>query len=115
MATALASLAPVAAATTCAHCGAGLADPQARFCCAGCAAARAVIDGLGLDQFYLRGRRYVVDRPLVPDAERPDLTPHVRVARDGSAALELFVDGLSCPACMWLIESVLARVQAVTR
>jgi len=112
--TAAALALPATSAAACAHCGTALGDDRARFCCAGCEAARAAIDGLGLDQFYLRRRVGAADRPLVPEAERPDLTPHVRVARDG-AAIELFVDGLTCPACMWLIESVLARVPEVTR
>ena len=105
--------APPQADAACAHCGAPLAAGAGRFCCAGCEAARAVIDGLGLDQFYRRRTLEAGARPLTPERDRPDLVPHVRIARDGTATLELFVDGLTCPACMWLIESVLARVPDV--
>ena len=41
------------ASTACAHCGALCAD-GARFCCAGCEGAHALIRGLGLDRFYAR-------------------------------------------------------------
>jgi len=37
------------ATAACAHCGAALAEPAARFCCTGCAAAHALVQGLGLD------------------------------------------------------------------
>ncbi|MCW5749065.1 MAG: heavy metal translocating P-type ATPase metal-binding domain-containing protein, partial [Alphaproteobacteria bacterium] len=104
-----------AATPACAHCGASVPAGGGRFCCAGCEAARAVIDGLGLDQFYRRRTLDARARPLTPERERPDLVPHVRTLADGTSTLELFVDGLTCPACMWLIESVLALVPGVTQ
>jgi hypothetical protein len=48
-------------------------------------------------------------------ADAPTFAPHVRSVARRRRRARLFVDGLSCPACLWLIESVLARVPAVTR
>ena len=102
-----------ASAAGCAQCGAPV-QLSARFCCAGCEAARAVIEGLGLDEFYQRRRADAAARPLTPEADRPDFARHVRSGCDGVARLDVFVDGLTCPACLWLIEAVLARVPEVT-
>ena len=45
-----------------------------------------------------------------PDvAERWDLSRYVADRTDGAHELTLAVDGLQCGACVWLIESVLAR------
>lgn len=94
----------------CAHCGAP-APRGGRFCCTGCAAAFETIQGLGLGRYY---RQRVLDpdrRAPRPDdgAPRRDLTAHVVGQPDGTQALSLAIDGLQCGACVWLIESVLAR------
>src|SRR5271165_4672754 len=98
----------------CAHCG--LPTPPGRlFCCPGCAAAYEIIQGLGLGQYY-RQRVLSPDlRAPRPDpVERWDLPGHVVTRTDGTHELGLAVDGLQCGACVWLIESVLARDPAVT-
>ena len=106
-----AALRPAAADyPACAHCGAP-APRAARFCCTGCAAAFETIQGLGLGRYY---RQRVLDpdrRAPRPDdgAPRRDLTAHVVSQPDGTQALSLAIDGLQCGACVWLIESVLAR------
>lgn len=95
----------------CAHCG--LPAPAGQlFCCPGCAAARTLIEQMGLGSYYR-------DRVLDPQARaprpepgfigsRPDLARHVAATPEGWE-LTLAVDGLQCGACVWLIESVLAR------
>jgi P-type Cu2+ transporter len=98
----------------CAHCGAP-ARPGTRFCCAGCAAAFETIQGLGLGRYY---RQRVLDpaarAPRPADAApRHDLAAHVLAHPDGTAELSLAIDGLQCGACVWLIESALAREPAV--
>jgi len=52
---------------------------------------------------------------LKPEEDAPaiDYEAHVRVDGKGIATLQLLVDGLHCAACVWLIESVLAKVDAV--
>ncbi|MCC7271674.1 MAG: cadmium-translocating P-type ATPase [Alphaproteobacteria bacterium] len=106
---------PAAAAAPpgCRHCGAPLpvdGAPTARFCCAGCAAARATVEGLGLDRFYDRFVSDAALRPLRPDPDaHVDAAAFARDRGDGTATIHLMVDGLHCAACIWLIESVLAR------
>jgi P-type Cu2+ transporter len=97
----------------CSHCGLPTA-PGRRFCCPGCAAAYEIIQGLGLGQYY---RQRLLDPALRaprPEAtERPDLARHIATRADGTHELTLAIDGLQCGACVWLIESVLAREPAV--
>ena len=93
------------ASTACAHCGA-LCPEEARFCCRGCETAHALITGLGLGRFYARLEGNA-PKPE-PDAPRHDLAARAR--REGETlALDLMVGGISCAACCWLIEQVLAR------
>ncbi|MCC6719691.1 MAG: cadmium-translocating P-type ATPase [Acetobacteraceae bacterium] len=98
----------------CAHCG-GATAPGERFCCAGCAAAFATIQELGLGRYYRDVvRDTLARRPLVDPTPRTDLARHVRSVAGGGHELNLAVDGLQCGACVWLIESVLARDPCVT-
>ncbi len=108
--------APAAAATTCIHCGTALAAGLAmggdgRFCCAGCAAAYALVAELGLGQFYRRRQALADARALRPGADdiHVDFAASVTQDEKGRSTLQLIVDGISCAACVWLIESVLAR------
>ena len=99
----------------CPHCGdtpqAGTADG---FCCPGCRAAYTIIHDMDLGQFYLRRTRpqKPLLRPLGMD--RHDLPAYATAAGNGHWRLYLMVDGLSCPACVWLIEAVLAQQTDVT-
>jgi Cu2+-exporting ATPase len=97
----------------CLHCGLPTAAGR-RFCCPGCAAAYETIQTLGLGQYY---RQRLLDPALRaprPEAtDRPDLARHIVARADGTHELTLAIDGLQCGACVWLIESVLAREPAV--
>jgi Cu2+-exporting ATPase len=106
--------APVAQSTragTCLHCGTPSAE---RFCCAGCAAAHGLVSGLGLDAFYRRAT--AAAGSLRPDPTPPvPLAPHAVAAADGAWQLDLMLAGLSCGACVWLVEQALAAEPDVTR
>ncbi len=100
-----------AVGSSCRHCGQPLKlGTGDRFCCVGCATAFDLIHGLGLGRYYAQ-------RTLDPAARAPrpeptvrfELGRHVRAGSDGTLRLHLMVDGLQCGACVWLIESVLAR------
>ncbi|HTP84564.1 MAG TPA: heavy metal translocating P-type ATPase [Alphaproteobacteria bacterium] len=97
------------AAVTCAHCGAALAADCGRFCCAGCAAAYALVCDLGLDRFYRS--RTAPDGALRPDPAAPivDYAAYATADAAGHSVLHLMVEGITCAACVWLIETVLAR------
>ncbi|SEH51477.1 heavy metal translocating P-type ATPase [Magnetospirillum fulvum] len=108
--------APVA---LCRHCGAPLGEGGADrdgFCCAGCAAAYALISAQGLDLYY---RRRCLDPTVPPPRPAADdvaaaWSEHVVLLPGGEASLSLMVDGVQCGACVWLIESLLTRQPGVT-
>ncbi len=93
----------------CVHCHQPTA-PGHRFCCPGCAVAYETIQSLGLGRYYAQR---VLDpglRALRPEpSEERDLSRFIISVPDGSHELTLAIDGLQCGACVWLIESVLAR------
>lgn len=108
------ALPPADAGTACAHCGLPVA-PGRRFCCPGCDAAHGIIQGLGLGRYYQQRLLDAGTRALRPEpADRWDLSRHIRVLPDGGHEITLAVDGLQCGACVWLIESVLAKEPGVT-
>ena len=95
-------------AAACAHCAAPLPPGAERFCCHGCEAAYDLVSGLGLDAFY--ARRAGAAGALRPvDAAPIDLSARAEDMRDGSWRLDLLLSGLSCGACVWLVENALAR------
>ncbi len=97
--------------TACAHCGEAVRG-DGPFCCAGCAAAHSIIDAAGLGSFYRKLEETRAHRPVPLDI---DFALHARAVGSDEAALDLLVDGLDCAACVWLIESLLARNPAMLR
>jgi P-type Cu2+ transporter len=104
--------APSATEAGCAHCGAPLPRAGERFCCAGCAAAWELVNRLGLGRYYAR-RTAPAGTPEATPAGAADLAPYLRREADGTTALSAIVGGVSCAACLWLIESALARQEGV--
>jgi len=107
----------------CAHCGSeigpasdALSDARGPdFCCKGCQGAYALVRGLGLDGYYKRRSIDPSARPLRPEDEAAaiDYAPHVKISEDGTETLHLMVEGMHCAACVWLIESLLAKQPGV--
>lgn len=109
---------PLAARLACAHCGlgvpAGLVDEGAewQFCCHGCRAVYAVIHEHGLDRYYaFRAEAEAEPQPASPTgrsyAELDDPGFQARACwttSDGLAATELYLEGVHCAACVWLVE-----------
>jgi Cu2+-exporting ATPase len=111
------SRASVMLEASCAHCGLPVERPEPagasslQFCCSACSVAYDIIHGAGLGAYYAR-------RPA-PDAQTRAVRPsgksyaeydepafaarHVTLAADG-AKLELFLSGIHCTACVWLVE-----------
>lgn len=81
------------------------------FCCRGCAAAYQIIRGLGFDRYYDMRRQASGQAGLRPETDQSviDLAAYARPSSTGGFAVDLVVDGLSCAACVWLIESILKR------
>lgn len=108
-----------AAQVACAHCSlpvpAGLIEPNdaVQFCCQGCRTVYDVIRSSGLERYYaLRqadgaggparttGRSYAeFDDPAFREM-------HCQPLPGGLFAIELFLEGVHCAACVWLIEKL---------
>jgi P-type Cu2+ transporter len=117
---------PRPAAVACAHCAlpvpAGFLRPtgEPSYCCRGCATAAALIREAGLDQYYRlpEGR----DRPVSITGKRYDEYDHeafqrlyVQSRADGSAQIELLLEGVHCRSCLWLVERVPLLLPGVLR
>ena len=116
----------------CFHCGLAIPDGiwlSARvlgesrpMCCIGCRAAAEMLEAQGLSDWY---RRRVslpgsAARTLdaIRDANSPLEAPEIEASfltgdGSGSRTAGLLVEGLSCAACIWVIESHLAGLDGV--
>lgn len=95
-------------ATACKHCNEPCID-RVDFCCNGCEGAYHVVKGLGLDKYY---KNRVIDenmRPLIPSDNSALNFDDFTIINDSTSTLYLMVDGVHCAACIWLIETVLAK------
>jgi len=115
-----------ASATACAHCGLPVppalleADDAPSFCCGGCATAFAIIRDGGLGRYYeLPERRTAAVEPSgrsFAEFEHPAFEAlYVRRRPDGLAETELYLDGVHCASCVWLVERVPLLVPGVSR
>lgn len=86
------------------------------FCCSGCEAAYQLVRGLGLTSYYERRCLDPAVRPLRPEEDDAavDYSAHVHDdPQTGRSTLHLMIEGIHCAACVWLIESLLARQPGV--
>ena len=91
-------------------------------CCNGCRAAAEWIEQLGLNDYY-RLRTQPAKKPelsLAADRDgalawqRDELARHVvRDLGEGRRETMLFVEGIRCTACVWLIERALQSLPGV--
>ena len=120
------TLAPSSERVACAHCGlevpSGLVDAHAarQFCCAGCRTAFAILHEHGLDGYYgLAERRDTPVRASGRSFEEFDHVAfrelYVRRTPDGLAQVDLYLEGVHCASCVWLVERVPMIVPGVAR
>ncbi len=102
----------------CAHCAqpvpTGLlqSDSEAQFCCAGCRAVYETIHACGLDSYYrLRDSADASFKPASPSADTfaafdsPAFAALYIIPNDsGSNSIDLVLEGVTCAACVWLVE-----------
>jgi len=101
----------------CAHCS--LPVPRGRrtesgdqFCCSGCEAANAAIRSCGLEEYYALRQRLETDAaPAESGPDRFDIFDdpgftkrHARETPGGRMTCELYLAGMHCAACVWLLE-----------
>ncbi len=113
------SIAPTAAeAVECAHCRlpvpAGLIDPshENQFCCNGCRTVYDVIHGCGLETYYRIRDTVDADplpaRPAGHAYEEMDndvfLDANTAQRSDNHRTVALYLEGVHCAACVWLVE-----------
>lgn len=102
---------------TCSHCGLEATAGDVRwvngacFCCAGCETASAIIRQCGLGDFYtLPDRRGARVAPSGRSFEEFDHEAfhklHVRERPDGLAETTMYLEGVHCGSCVWLVERV---------
>ena len=118
-----ASAAPAAPDTACAHCGLPVgthpvgAPGGPAFCCSGCEIVYETLHTSGLGDTYYRLSDIAEDkgRARPADTATDDLVlseldsdayldEHTTLHDDGTRSGELFLDGVHCAACVWLIE-----------
>jgi P-type Cu2+ transporter len=116
-----------AVGSACSHCNlpvpAGLIEPSAveQFCCSGCRVAYQVIRGAGLEQYYaIRERIDAPNRPALGsgrgyhELDDPAFLEHYgRTTPTGLATIELYLEGVHCAACLWLVERTPAVIPGV--
>ena len=101
----------------CTHCGldvpSGLVEPDAQrqFCCTGCRAAYEILHDHGLDQYYRLGE--LREQPVTPTGRTYEEFDHasfhqlyVRPLTGGLAQVDLYLEGVHCASCVWLVERV---------
>ena len=110
----------------CAHCGLnvppGLIEESAerQFCCAGCRAAFAILHEGGLDRYYELSERRT--EPVHPSGRSFEEFDHpafselyVRPVNNGLAEVDLYLEGVHCASCVWLVERVPLVLPGVMR
>jgi len=111
----------------CDHCSlpvpAGLVEPDAdlQFCCSGCRVAYEVIHEHGLDGYYdIKARIDAPEQAAQPSgkgfAEFDDPAFHELYCRElpsGLRTVELYLEGVHCAACVWLVEKLTVVVDGV--
>jgi P-type Cu2+ transporter len=110
----------------CAHCTLPVpaalvrAEAPRQFCCAGCDTAYTLLHTHGLDQFYAfperREARVQRTGRSYEEFDHPAFAAlHVRPAADGLSRIELYLEGVHCASCVWLVERVPLLVTGVVR
>ncbi len=111
----MAEAAPLGSA--CAHCGLvvpferRVGDGVSSYCCLGCETAAGILRAGGLGQYYALGElRPIAVRPTGRDYAEFDHPAfadlYVRRTVDGRAEVELYLEGVHCASCVWLVERI---------
>ncbi len=112
--------------SSCVHCGLPL--PAGRpirarrgaeelfFCCHGCRSAWQIVQAAGLGKYYQTRTRMQAGLPAGAFSQEYSdayLANFVTCAGNGSARLHFQIDGIRCASCIWVIETLLARIPGV--
>jgi len=111
---------------TCEHCGLEATPGEVRwvkgvcFCCAGCETASAIIQQSGLGGFYSlpdrRGARVTSSGRSFDEFDHEAFQKaHVRTGSEGLAETTVYLEGVHCASCVWLVERVPLMVPGAIR
>ena len=120
-------------AAPCTHCGLPVGPypvltPTAAFCCSGCNLVYDALQDAGYsDTYYRIKQRIPTYKNATPARVEPAsialseldtpsfLEEHARLLDDGTYSLELFLDGVHCAACVWLVERLPFELAGVVK
>jgi Cu2+-exporting ATPase len=96
-------------------------DAQHQFCCNGCRTVFAVLHEHGLTQYYdliqlegAKGRRARTTGKTYEELDDPAfLQLYAKPRPDGQWSTELYLEGVHCAACIWLVERMGREVDGV--
>jgi Cu2+-exporting ATPase len=118
--------------SACFHCALPI-DPRDNFqveidgelkpvCCPGCKAVAELIRDTGMASYYEQREapQPGIGRPADDDAQwqvydNDDMLAAFAEVRDGEAEATVYVGGMYCAACSWLIETSMARMASQTQ
>ena len=107
---------------SCSHCGLPVPkalirqDREEQFCCGGCEAVYGILNDCDLDEYYRLRDELSSDKPKPAQVsgkdfsylDDPEFLKKYTIPRTkGNLSVELYVEGVHCVACSWLIEKVL--------
>ena len=109
---------PVATRVRCIHCGLpvpkGLVEPGSdrQFCCNACRTAWTAINSTGMSEYYALRERLGGDaQPAKSDGGQYEefsdagfRARHIQTDPQGIERCELYLEGVHCAACVWLVE-----------
>ncbi|MEC9281572.1 MAG: heavy metal translocating P-type ATPase [Bdellovibrionota bacterium] len=94
----------------CKHCGTVCPDSRREFCCIGCENVFQFINGLGLNEYYrLKTNDGEKANNLATGFEKYDfheLKSEYTQDLGQSFQLNLYVEGIHCAACLWILERI---------
>ena len=102
---------------SCLHCGEKFTTSKKLdedFCCSGCNAAYQMVDNFNLSSYY---KSRILDdniRKIKPEElQEIELESFIVKNEEGNYELLAAIDGISCAACVWLIENILKQQKNV--
>ncbi len=86
------------------------------FCCQGCRAVYEFIRGEGLDTFYRRRNWAGGEQARAVPTAKVDAADFAELVSEhkGLRQIDLYLDGIRCASCVWLVEKVLGRTEGVS-
>ena len=98
-------------ACSCIHCGNLCPEPKMDFCCDGCKHVYHFIQSCDLGAYYrLKEKSKRVEeqkaREFFEDFDHPDLKKKYLKKLENYFELRVFVEGIHCSACIWILEKL---------